>query len=102
MRPGSGILLAARALALTALAVGTAVWLLRLTVQRRALASLAGELAAASPGGLRDVLARSLGDDSVEVAYWSAALRRYVDDAGHQIERSSAPDRTSVSIERRR
>jgi signal transduction histidine kinase len=98
--PWFATLFAARAAALIALAVGTTLWFVRLAVQRRALAALADELTVSTPGRLRNVLARTLGDDSVDVVYWSPALRRYVDGDGRLMEHPTGSDRTIVSVER--
>jgi len=39
-----------------------------------------------SPGGLRDALARALGDPSLELAYWLPASEQYVDAQGRRVE----------------
>jgi signal transduction histidine kinase len=88
-----------RALTSTALAAGTIAWLVQLAVRRRRLARLADELAQAAPGQLGPVLARTLGDDSVEVAYWSPTLGRYVDAEG-RTSHAVGSDRIAVSVER--
>lgn len=88
-----------RALTFTALAAGTMSWLAHLALQRRHLTRLADELAQAAPGRLGPMLARTLRDDSVEVAYWSSTLGGYVDAEG-KTSRPVGPDRVAVSVER--
>ncbi len=63
---------------------------------RRAVGRLALELAdAPAPGALRDVLARSVGDDLLEVAYWLDGPRLFVDADGHAVD--PLPDRHHIA-----
>ena len=64
--------------------------LLRTTTQRAAVGDLVVELAdASSPAEVRDALARTLGDPSLELAFRLPRERGYVDGAGHVL---AAPD----------
>jgi hypothetical protein len=63
------------------------VGLLRGRLARSAIADLLVDLRQARrPGDLRDALARALGDPSVQIAYWLADRRRYVDGEGRALE----------------
>ena len=75
-----------RASALVTLAVGT-IWISTTERRtRRAVAHLADELGAAPPPGtLRTVLARSLGDDDLNVAYRLPGADTYVDAHGESV-----------------
>jgi signal transduction histidine kinase len=91
----------ARALALACVAVAIAWAALRAQQTRTAIARLAADLGATpAPGSLRAVLARSLGDDRLEVAYWLPGSSRYVDADGRPTEPSSARDREATPIVR--
>jgi signal transduction histidine kinase len=88
-----------RAGALTALAVTVAASVVAARRSRLAVARLGHELAADPPGGLRALLARSLGDPSLEVGYWVPARGGYVDLDGLPLA-PTGPDRASTSIVR--
>jgi signal transduction histidine kinase len=90
------------AAALTCLALGIAWNLIGTWRKRHAVGRLAVELGAApAPGSLRSALARSLGDDDLEVAYWIASEGRYVDAAGAPVDpRPAAPGRAATAITR--
>jgi signal transduction histidine kinase len=82
-RSGFMALYQARAVALTAVALGTAWALLHAHRSRRRVAGLAADLGAAPPPGkLREALAAALGDPTVDVLYWRRATGEYVDAAG--------------------
>jgi signal transduction histidine kinase len=54
-----------------------------------------------APAGLRDALARALGDPSLELAYWFADQRRYVDADGRPVVLGEAENcRQSTIVER--
>jgi DNA-binding CsgD family transcriptional regulator len=55
---------------------------LRTRLHRGALAELVLELSDATPAQARDALARSLGDPSLELAFWIPERNRYVDSGG--------------------
>ena len=70
-----------------AIPVGFLVGLLRVRVGRGAVADLVVELGRMpTPRGLRDALARALGDPTLAVAYWSPAVDGYVDSEGSPVE----------------
>jgi signal transduction histidine kinase len=94
-------LFVARAAALVGLAAGLTWVVLRELRTRRSVARLAAEFGAApAPSALRDVLARALLDDSLEIVYWLPDEQRYVDAAGHHVEPSPGPAQTSTTIAR--
>jgi signal transduction histidine kinase len=87
--PVLGASLATTDLGLAALLVSTAVplsfllGLLRTTLQRGAVADLVVELGTAPQvARIRDLLARALGDPSLELAFWRPAAGSYVDPNG--------------------
>jgi signal transduction histidine kinase len=91
-----------RASALAMLAAGTIWALLRVRRATRAVSRLAEELGdAPSPGSLRTVLSRSLGDETLDVAYWLPGLQQFVDSSGQRIEQRAGPDQSATSIVRR-
>ena len=91
----------ARAAALVALAAGIT-WAVRRGLRtRRSVARLADELGAAPPpGSLRAALARSLGDDRLDVAYWLPGPQTYVDASGQQVDLWPGPTQAVTPIER--
>jgi signal transduction histidine kinase len=90
-----------RAGALVVLAAGLTWVVLRELRTRRSVARLAAQLGATpAPGALRDVLARALHDDSLEIAYWLPDEQRYVDSDGQRVEASPGPVQTSTTIAR--
>lgn len=91
----------ARAAALVALAAGITWAVRRAERTRRSVARLADELGAAPPpGSLRAALARSLGDDRLDVAYWLPGPQVYVDASGQQVDLSPGPTQAVTPIER--
>lgn len=85
------------------IAVGlAATWGMTLTrAAKRRLRTLAADLEAApAPGAFPDLLAASLGDDTLEVAYWMPELGGHIAPDGRVIEVSPRPDRAITSIER--
>jgi DNA-binding CsgD family transcriptional regulator len=70
------------ALAYTLIPAAFLVGVLRTRLQRGALADLLVELDESTPARVRDALARSLGDPSLELAFWLPDRRRYVDAGG--------------------
>jgi signal transduction histidine kinase len=66
--------------------VGFLVGLLRIRVRRGAVADLVLELGRTpTPAGLRDALAKALGDPTLDVAYWSPAVDGYIDSEGSPV-----------------
>jgi DNA-binding CsgD family transcriptional regulator len=59
---------------------------LRTRLHRGALAELLIELNNASPADVRNALARSLGDPSLDVAFWLPERNRYVDASGRPFD----------------
>ena len=84
--------------AVGAVPVAFLVGLLRTRLHRTVVSDLVVELANAhSPGELRDVLARALGDPSLELLFWLPETERYVDADGHPAE--PGPGRAVTVIE---
>jgi signal transduction histidine kinase len=72
--------------------------LLRTQLRRGAAAELVVELSQAlTPAEVRDALARTLGDPSLEIAYWLPDRACYVDLTGLAVDMSPRPDR-KVSV----
>ena len=71
-------------------------------IRGQGLGALVRRLGQAAPaGGLRDELARALGDPSVELAYWLPESGQYVDADGHEVDLPrSRPDRAVTEVER--
>jgi signal transduction histidine kinase len=89
------------AMALLAMAAGVAWSWFRARKTRSAVASLVVELGASPPsGGLRDLLARSLGDQDVEVAYPLPEPERWVDVTGSIVEPAADDDRALTPLTR--
>jgi signal transduction histidine kinase len=75
--------------------------LLRTTLQRGAVADLVVELGTAPPAArIRDLLARALGDPSVELAFWRPGTQSYVDPDGMPTIPPDGGPRTTSMIER--
>jgi signal transduction histidine kinase len=73
--------------------------LLRTRLHRSAVGDLVVELAAPhSPAQLRDVLARAVGDPSLELMYWLPETEHFVDTDGHPVAAPSANSGRAVSI----
>jgi signal transduction histidine kinase len=89
-----------RGIALTGLAAGLGYTVARQRRRRTAVARLADELGAAPPPGtLRAALAASLGDRTLEVGYWLASAREWVDATGQPLP-PPAPGRVTTTIQR--
>jgi DNA-binding CsgD family transcriptional regulator len=74
------------ALAYTLVPAAFLAGVLRTRLHRGAVAELVVELSEASPAQVRDALARSLGDPSLELAFWLPERSRYVDASGRPVE----------------
>jgi signal transduction histidine kinase len=75
------------------------VGLLRERSGRSAVADLVVELERTPPGFVRDALARTLGDPSLELALWLPERESYVDSNGQPLELpSSGPDRAATVL----
>jgi signal transduction histidine kinase len=92
----------AQAAALCAIGLGVAwSWLLARRA-RSAMAALVVELGQSPPaGGLREVLARSLGDPDLQVAYPLGEPERLVDATGTAVDLAKQEDRTVTPLTRR-
>jgi hypothetical protein len=67
-------------------------------IRGRGLGTLVRRLGQApSAGGLRDELARALGDPSVELAYWLPSARQFVDATGRALPLPAPGERRSVT-----
>ena len=90
-----------QAAALCAIGLGVAwSWLLRQRT-RSVMARLVVELGGSpAPGGLRDVLARSLGDPGLEVAYRLTDPERWVDSSGMPVDPAAPEGRAVTSLAR--
>ena len=67
--------------------IGVMIGMLRTRQHRSVVADLVVELGAApQPAALRDLLARTLGDPSLELAFWLPDRERYVDADGSPVE----------------
>ena len=90
-----------RATTLVLLAVGVGVVSVRAWRTGRGVARLAEALGdAPPPGSLGPALARSIGDDGLEVAYWLPSSQRYVDASGRTVEPAPGHGQASTAIVR--
>jgi signal transduction histidine kinase len=79
--------------------IGVMIGMLRTRQHRSVVADLMVELGAApQPAALRDLLARALGDPSLELAFWLPDRRGYVDADGSAVELPAGDARRRVSI----
>jgi signal transduction histidine kinase len=91
----------ARSSAVACLAVGVAWSAVRAWRTRTAVSRFAAELGEApAPGSLRAVLARTVGDPGLQVAYWLPESERYVDGSGEPVDSLQAGGRTATPIVR--
>jgi len=81
-----------------AVSVALAAGLLWLGRGRGAVAGLVVELQQTPPGGVRDALARTLGDPSLELALWLPERSGYVDGAGRPVELPELDSRRAVTV----
>jgi DNA-binding CsgD family transcriptional regulator len=88
-------------LALTALPAGFLIGLLRIRLARARVTKLVIELSGMPPRrGLRDALARTLRDPSLEVAYWLREGRYFADVAGTRLDLPEGPSRLPIASQR--
>ena len=77
--------------------IGIMIGMLRTRQHRSVVADLVVELGAApQPAALRDLLARTLGDPSLELAFWLPDRQGYVDADGSPVELPADDTRVSV------
>jgi signal transduction histidine kinase len=99
--PAFAVVFVARATALLLVAAGVTWFVVRSIRTRHSVARLANDLGAApAPGSLRTALARSLGDDGLDVVYWLPGSHGYVDAAGAPAELRPRAGQTATKIER--
>jgi len=70
-------------------------------VTRRArgvVGNLVVELGRAAPGGVRDALARAIGDPTLELALWVPQKHGWVDEEGNEVELPTGDDRTVTLV----
>ena len=85
--------------ALIALPIGLVAGLLRAQLARAGVGDLVVELENARPEDLRDALARSLGDPTLEAAFWLPDRGSYVDGAGKPVELPTDEGRAVTRLE---
>jgi signal transduction histidine kinase len=78
-------------IAICAVPLGFLAGLMRASLSRAGAVSELVERLGRERGGVRDALARALGDPTLELAYWLPEGERYVDAAGHMM-RLPSPD----------
>lgn len=84
-----------------AIPVAFLVGLLRTRLHRSAVADLVVELGSLPPPvKLRDAIARTLGDESLELAFWLPADGRYVDPDGNALDPDDDTNRAVTVLER--
>lgn len=82
----------ARSIAITTLAIGIGWVVVKARMTADSVVRLARALAAATgPGGLRDALARALGDPALRVVYWLPQTAEYVDETGAAVDTARLP-----------
>ena len=89
-----------QAIAVILLAAGLAADAITAVAHRRSVARIVANLGEApAPGSLESALARALGDPELSIAYWLAAVQRYVDAQGRPVaEPSAAPGRLVTAL----
>lgn len=71
--------------------------LLQARLARASVGDLVLELEGTPPTGIRDALARALGDPTLEVAFWLPERREFVDAAGAPVSLAAAGDTSAVT-----
>ncbi|MGH3913385.1 MAG: hypothetical protein ACRDTC_08245, partial [Pseudonocardiaceae bacterium] len=101
--PLDGVLLDLYQVAFVLLPLGFLTGVLRVRLGRTAVSTMLGELSRThSPAGLRDLLARTLGDRSLQVGYWRPETQGFVDADGQPLLPPDDRAITSVEWEGRR
>jgi signal transduction histidine kinase len=83
--------------AIIALPLALMAGLLRARLARAEVGSLVLELERTPPRGIRDALARALGDPTLEVAFWLPERQAFVDAAGRPVELPGDQRRRAVT-----
>jgi signal transduction histidine kinase len=87
---------------LTAIPAAFLAGLLRMRMHRSVVADLVVDLGRApSPARTRDILARALGDPTLEIVFWVPDAQRYVDACGQPVALEQASARRATSVLRR-
>ncbi len=98
--PPGGLLTWVSAVALAAVPLAFLAGLLRTRLHRSAVANLIVELGSLPPPTqIRDAIARTLGDASLELAFWLPEDGRYVDPDGHALDLEDRPGRAVTVLE---
>ena len=88
----AGVFYEGTGFAYIAIPIAFLVGLMRTRLQRSGVADLVVELGSSPrPPEVRDAIARTLGDPSLEVAFWLPEEERYVDPAGLPVDPGSRP-----------
>ena len=96
----ASIFFEATGFAYIAIPIAFLVGLMRTRLQRSGVADLVVELGSSPrPAQVRDAIARTLGDPSLEVAFWLAGEERYVDPAGRPVDPDADPGRAVTPLE---
>jgi signal transduction histidine kinase len=83
-----------------AIPIAFLVGLMRTRLQRSGVADLVVELGSSPrPAQVRDAIARTLADPSLDVAFWLPAEGRYVDTAGRSVDPDAGPGRAVTPLE---
>lgn len=69
-----------------------------INAQRGLVGNLVVKLATAPAGGVRDALAESLGDPTLELALWVRGRQAFVDEAGSEVDPVPAPGRAVTLV----
>ena len=98
--PAFLLLFEIQAIAVILLAAGLAADAVTAVAHRRSVARIVANLGEApAPGSLESALARALGDPELSVAYWLAAVHRYVDAQGRPVaEPTATPGRLVTAL----
>ena len=83
-----------------AIPIAFLVGLMRTRLQRSGVADLVVELGSSPrPAQVRDAIARTLGDPSLEIAFWLPEDERYVDPSGRPVDPHEEPGRALTPLE---
>ncbi|HEY7561306.1 MAG TPA: histidine kinase [Gaiellaceae bacterium] len=95
----AGVFYEGTGFAYIAIPIAFLVGLMRTRLQRSGVADLVVELGSSPrPPEVRDAIARTLGDPSLEVAFWLPEEGRYVDPAGQPVDPDADPGRAVTPL----